>query len=73
MICSPRPFLDTIRCPAAGCIGSTWCSALASTPCVGNILAATLMGGLFMLFYQRSGSLRPVVLSHYLADVADFA
>jgi membrane protease YdiL (CAAX protease family) len=40
---------------------------------VGNILAATLMGILFMLFYQCSGSLWPVVLSHYLADVADFA
>jgi membrane protease YdiL (CAAX protease family) len=40
---------------------------------VGNILAAALMGVLFMLFFQRSGSLWPVVLSHYLADVADFA
>ena len=40
---------------------------------VGNILAASLMGVLFMLFYLRSGSLWPVVLSHYLADVADFA
>jgi uncharacterized protein len=33
---------------------------------VGNILAAVLMGVLFMLFYRRSGSLWPVVLSHYL-------
>jgi uncharacterized protein len=40
---------------------------------VGNILAAMLMGVLFMLFFRRSGSLWPVVLSHYLADVADFA
>ena len=40
---------------------------------VGNILAAMLMGVLFMLFFQRSGSLWPVVLSHYLTDVANFA
>jgi membrane protease YdiL (CAAX protease family) len=40
---------------------------------VGNILAAMLMGVLFMLFFQRSGSLWPVVISHYLTDVADFA
>jgi uncharacterized protein len=40
---------------------------------VGNILAAVFMGVLFMLFYQRSGSLWPVVLSHYLTDVVDFA
>jgi uncharacterized protein len=33
---------------------------------VGNILEAVLMGVLFMLFLQRSGSLWPVVLSHYL-------
>ena len=39
----------------------------------GNILAAVLMGVLFMLFYRRSGSLWPVVLSHYLTDVVDFA
>jgi uncharacterized protein len=40
---------------------------------VGNILEAALMGVLFMLFLQRSGSLWPVVLSHYLTDIADFA
>ena len=40
---------------------------------VGNILAAVFMGVLFMLFYQRSGSLWPVVLSHYLTDAVDFA
>jgi membrane protease YdiL (CAAX protease family) len=40
---------------------------------VGNILAAVVMGVLFMLFYRRSGSLWPVVLSHYLTDIADFA
>jgi uncharacterized protein len=39
----------------------------------GNILASMLMGVLFMLFYQRSGALWLVALSHYLADVADFA
>jgi uncharacterized protein len=39
----------------------------------GNILEAVLMGVLFMLFLQRSGSLWPVVLSHYLTDIADFA
>ena len=40
---------------------------------VGNILEAVLMGALFMLFLQRSGSLWPVVLSHYLTDLIDFA
>jgi uncharacterized protein len=40
---------------------------------VGNILEAVLMGVLFMLFLQRSGSLWPVVLSHFLTDIADFA
>jgi uncharacterized protein len=40
---------------------------------IGNILAAILTGALFMLFYQRSGSLWPVVLSHYLADIPYFA
>jgi membrane protease YdiL (CAAX protease family) len=40
---------------------------------VGNILAVMLMGVLFMLFFRRSGSLWPVVLSHYLTDVAHFA
>src|SRR5271169_6022487 len=39
---------------------------------IGNVLEAAVMGILFMLFLQRSGSLWPVVLSHYLADVADF-
>jgi uncharacterized protein len=40
---------------------------------VGKILEAIVMGVLFMLFFQRSGSLWPVVLSHYLTDIADFA
>jgi uncharacterized protein len=40
---------------------------------IGNILEAALMGIPFMLFLQRSGSLWPVVLSHYLTDIVDFA
>lgn len=40
---------------------------------IGNILEAAAMGVVFMRFYQRSGALWPVVLGHYLADVASFA
>jgi membrane protease YdiL (CAAX protease family) len=40
---------------------------------VGNILEAFMGGVLLMLFLQRSGALWPVVLSHYLTDIADFA
>ncbi len=40
---------------------------------IGNISEAALMGVLFMVFLQRSGALWPVVLSHYLTDIADFA
>jgi uncharacterized protein len=40
---------------------------------VGNIVEATVMGVLLMLFFQRSMALWPVVLSHYLADIFDFA
>jgi membrane protease YdiL (CAAX protease family) len=40
---------------------------------VGNVLEATLMGVLLMVFYRRAGALWPVVLAHYLTDVADFA
>jgi membrane protease YdiL (CAAX protease family) len=111
-ICSPRQFLDTIRCPRAGCIVDmvfglgldTYTEEVVFRRCarqvfepyvgdrvllvlvtsllfgvshwwsgLGNVLAAMLMGVLFMLFYQRSGSLWPVVLSHCRADVADFA
>ncbi len=40
---------------------------------VGNVLEAVMMGVLFMLFLQRSNALWPVVLSHYLTDIVDFA
>jgi membrane protease YdiL (CAAX protease family) len=40
---------------------------------VGNIVEAAMMGVLLMLFYRRSGALWPVVLGHYLTDIADFA
>ncbi len=40
---------------------------------LGNVLEAALMGMLFMLFLQRSNALWPVVLSHYLTDIVDFA
>lgn len=39
---------------------------------VGNVVEAVLMGVMLMLFYRRSGSLFPVVVSHYLTDVVDF-
>jgi membrane protease YdiL (CAAX protease family) len=40
---------------------------------LGNVLEAAMMGVLFMLFLQKSNALWPVVLSHYLTDVVDFA
>jgi uncharacterized protein len=40
---------------------------------IGNVLEAALMGVLFMVFLQRSAALWPVVLSHYLTDIAGFA
>ena len=40
---------------------------------VGNVVEAALMGVLLMLFLQRSVALWPVVLGHYLVDIADFA
>jgi membrane protease YdiL (CAAX protease family) len=40
---------------------------------VGNVLEAAMMGVLFMLFLQRSNALWPVVLSHYVTDIVDFA
>jgi uncharacterized protein len=40
---------------------------------VGNIIAAMLFGLLAMLFYRRAGALLPVVLAHYLCDVANFS
>jgi len=40
---------------------------------LGNIVEAFMMGVLLMLFLQRSAALWPVVLGHYLVDIADFA
>jgi len=40
---------------------------------IGNIIEAVLIGILLMLFYRRSATLWPVVLGHYLTDIADFA
>jgi uncharacterized protein len=40
---------------------------------LGNIVEATIVGALLMLFFRRSGALWPVVLAHYLIDIADFA
>ncbi len=40
---------------------------------LGSIVEATIMGVLLMLFLRRVGSLWPVVLAHYLADVLGFA
>ena len=39
----------------------------------GNIVEAVMMGILLMLFFRRSVALWPVVLGHYLTDIADFA
>jgi membrane protease YdiL (CAAX protease family) len=40
---------------------------------VGNIVEAVMMGVLLMLFFRRSAALWPIVLGHYLTDIADFA
>ena len=40
---------------------------------IGNIIEALMMGVLLMLFFRRSAALWPVVLGHYLTDIADFA
>jgi uncharacterized protein len=40
---------------------------------IGNIVGATLLGVLLMLFYRRSGALWPVILAHYLVDIRHFA
>ena len=40
---------------------------------VGNMVEAAMMGVLLMLFLQRSAALWPVILCHYLIDIADFA
>jgi uncharacterized protein len=39
----------------------------------GNVIEATIMGVLLILFFRRSGALWPVVLGHYLIDFVDFA
>jgi membrane protease YdiL (CAAX protease family) len=39
---------------------------------IGNICEALVFGIAAILFYRRAGSLWPVVLAHYLADVANF-
>jgi len=39
----------------------------------GNIVEATMMGVLLMLFFRRSEALWPVVLGHYVTDIVDFA
>jgi membrane protease YdiL (CAAX protease family) len=40
---------------------------------LGHIVDAAVVGALFMIFYQRSGVLWPVVLAHYLIDLFFFA
>jgi uncharacterized protein len=40
---------------------------------IGNIAATMLFGVMAMLCYRRAGSLSPVVLAHYLCDVANFS
>jgi uncharacterized protein len=40
---------------------------------LGGVVAAILVGLLLMLFLQRSAALWPVVLAHYLTDIANFA
>jgi membrane protease YdiL (CAAX protease family) len=39
---------------------------------LGNMISVSIVGALFMLFYQRSGALWPVVLAHYLVDLYFF-
>jgi hypothetical protein len=39
----------------------------------GNIIEATMIGVLLMLFLQRSEALWPVFIGHYLTDIVDFA
>jgi membrane protease YdiL (CAAX protease family) len=36
---------------------------------LGNMIGVSITGALFMLFYQRSGALWPLVLAHYLVDL----
>jgi membrane protease YdiL (CAAX protease family) len=39
---------------------------------LGVIIEASIVGVILMLFYRRSGALWPVVLAHYLSDLAIF-
>jgi membrane protease YdiL (CAAX protease family) len=39
---------------------------------LGNMISASITGALFVLFYQRSGALWPVVLAHYFVDLYFF-
>jgi CAAX protease family protein len=39
---------------------------------LGNVLLATMIGGLLMLMFRRSGALWPVGLAHYLVDLVAF-
>jgi len=36
------------------------------------MIGVSVAGALFMLFYQRSGALWPVMLAHYLVDLYFF-
>jgi uncharacterized protein len=36
---------------------------------LGNMIGVSITGALFMLFYQRSGILWPVILAHYIVDL----
>jgi membrane protease YdiL (CAAX protease family) len=40
---------------------------------IGNVAAVVLIGVMLMLFLRRSAALWPLVLSHYLTDIVDFA
>jgi membrane protease YdiL (CAAX protease family) len=40
---------------------------------LGAMVDAALVGALFMIFYQRSGALWPVVIAHDLIDLYFFA
>jgi uncharacterized protein len=40
---------------------------------LGNVLLATVSGGLLMLMFRRSGALWPVVVAHYVTDLVAFA
>lgn len=63
-------------------LGDGWLLVLATSLLFGcyhwwagldRIVDAAVLGALFMIFYQRSGVLWPVVLAHYLMDLYFFA